>query len=103
MIFIMSTVHITEAEVLQNPAALLAYVRAGAEVVIEDEQQAIGRVYPQVPATPTGDPAYDAWFIEQVDEALASDPATDIDGDVVEAQFAERRRLSMFKAQERIR
>jgi hypothetical protein len=98
----MSTMHITEAEVLQNPAALLAHIRAGVAVVIEDEQQTIGKIYPEAPAEPTGDPAYDAWFIEQIDEALASDPAMDIDGDVVEAHFAERRRLSMLKARERI-
>jgi antitoxin (DNA-binding transcriptional repressor) of toxin-antitoxin stability system len=98
----MSTIHITEAEAIRDPAAMFAHVRAGAEVIIEDENSTFACLVPRAASVAAPEPGYDEWFRAQVREGLDCDPATDIDGDVVEAEFAERRRLSMLRALEHV-
>jgi antitoxin (DNA-binding transcriptional repressor) of toxin-antitoxin stability system len=44
----MATIHIPEAEAARNFAAVMAYVRAGAEVVIEKDALAVAVVRPPV-------------------------------------------------------
>jgi len=48
----MATIHISEADAARDFAGLMAHVRLGAEVVIENEARAVAVVRPAVPAGP---------------------------------------------------
>ena len=48
----MATIHISEAEAARDFAGVMAHVRLGAEVVIENETRAVAVVRPAVPADP---------------------------------------------------
>jgi len=48
----MATIHISEAEAARDFAGVMAHVRLGAEVVIENETRAVAVVRPAVPAGP---------------------------------------------------
>ncbi len=92
----MAVLYISKAEAVRDPAALFTNVRAGFEVVIEDEGAPIARIVPPGQDEPEPDPEYDAWFRAQIEEALA-DPRPTIDSETVEAYFAARRRASALK------
>jgi len=93
----MAVLYISEAEAVRDIVSLLAKVRAGDEVVIENEDTMVALLVP--PAAGVGEPGYDEWFRSEVLKGLDCDPATDIDGDVVEAYFAKKREASMRKLQ----
>jgi len=90
----MAIVHVSEAEAIRDPAALFQQVREGFEVVIESDDAPIARLIP--PEQRLREAEYEAWFLEQVDHALA-DTREGVDSEVVEAHFAERRRASALK------
>ena len=92
----MATFYLSEAEVLRDPAGLLARARDGAEVVIEGEESVIARLVPADGRERKSDPEYEAWFLEQIEEALAG-PRKGIDAVEVETHFAERRRASALR------
>jgi antitoxin (DNA-binding transcriptional repressor) of toxin-antitoxin stability system len=92
----MSVLHLSEAELIRDPAAKLTHVRAGVEVIIEDDAAPLARVVPTELDHATADPHYDAWFVAQVDAALA-DTREPIASEKVEAYLAERRRHSDLK------
>ncbi len=96
----MSTIHITEADAIRDPAAMFAHVRAGAEVIIEDENSTFACLVPRAASVAEPEPGYDEWFRAQVQEALDEDPANYIDGEVVEVYFAERKRRTLLKLEE---
>jgi antitoxin (DNA-binding transcriptional repressor) of toxin-antitoxin stability system len=50
MIGSMATVHMSEAEVVKDIAAVLAKVRQGAEVIIEEDHRAVAVIKPSKPA-----------------------------------------------------
>jgi antitoxin (DNA-binding transcriptional repressor) of toxin-antitoxin stability system len=50
----MATIRISEAEAARDFAGLMAQVRLGAEVVIENEDRAVAIVRPAAPATGPG-------------------------------------------------
>jgi len=91
----MPVIHISETEAVRDFAALLAHVRAGSEVVIEGEHNAVALLLPPAEA-PVVDPEHDAWFRAQVQEAL-DDPGPGIPSDEVEAHFGRRRAASLLK------
>jgi len=88
----MPVLYITEAEAIRDFASVLAQVRAGTQVVIEDENSTIALVRPAVAEVEEPEPGYDEWFRAEVQKGLDCDPATDLDEAEVEAYFAERRR-----------
>ena len=92
----MAVLYVSEADAVRDPAALFDHVRAGNEVVIEGQHAPIATLAPVNFKEPGADPEYDAWFVAQVDEALA-DPRERIPSEVVEAYFLKRRRASALK------
>jgi len=50
MIVILAILHMTEAEVVKDIAAVLAQVRKGVEVVVEQDNRAVAVIRPPVPA-----------------------------------------------------
>jgi antitoxin (DNA-binding transcriptional repressor) of toxin-antitoxin stability system len=97
----MEVLYISEAEAVRDIASLLDKVRAGAEIVIVNEDSTVAVL------TPPGarlefeepEPGHDEWFRAQVQEGLDCDPATDLDGDEVEAYFAKKREAALQKLQ----
>ena len=92
----MPVLHISEADVVRDPAALLDQVRAGNEIVIEGQNAPIATLTPVQSAEPGMDLDYDAWFVAQIDEALA-ETRERIPSEAVEAYFEKRRRASALK------
>ncbi len=82
----MATIHISEAEAVRDFGALMARVRAGAEVVIEDGSQPVAVLHAPVPAGRSisecialaeayakelgYDPVMDADFAEDMEEII---------------------------------
>jgi antitoxin (DNA-binding transcriptional repressor) of toxin-antitoxin stability system len=91
----MAVIHISETEAVRDFAAVLAHVRAGSEVVIDSEHNAVALLVPPAEAAAV-DPDHDAWFRAQVQEAL-DDPHPGIPSEEVEAHFARRRAASLLK------
>jgi antitoxin (DNA-binding transcriptional repressor) of toxin-antitoxin stability system len=85
----MTTFHVSEAEAAREFAGLLARVRAGAEVVIEDGAHPVAVLHPPAPPRRS---------IEECIALLAADsPATideDFAGDVAAAVAAQREPLN---------
>ena len=85
----MSTIHISEAEAVRNFAGLLAYVRAGAEIVIESDSAPVAILC--TPAPPRRS-------IEECIALLPEGPSATIDEDfardVQEAVAAHREPLN---------
>ena len=92
----MAVIHISEAEAVRDFAAVLAQVRAGAEIVIDSETLPVALLVPAAEAVATPDPHHDFWFRAQVQEAL-DDPRPDLSSDEVEAHFTRRREASQLK------
>jgi len=92
----MPVLHISEADVVRDPAGLLDQVRAGNEIVIEGQHAPIATLTPVQCTEPGMDPDYDAWFTGQIDEALA-DTRERIPSAAVEAYFEKRRHASALK------
>ena len=92
----MPVLYISEAEVVRDPAALFNHVRSGYEVVVEREGSPIALVLPPGEKEPSADAEYDAWFVAQIDQALA-DPRASIASEDVEAYFAKRRHAAALK------
>jgi antitoxin (DNA-binding transcriptional repressor) of toxin-antitoxin stability system len=92
----MPVLHISEADVVRDPAALLDQVRAGNEIVIEGQNAPLATLTPVHSDEPGVDLEYDVWFVAQIDEALA-DTRERIPSETVEAYFEKRRRASALK------
>jgi antitoxin (DNA-binding transcriptional repressor) of toxin-antitoxin stability system len=92
----MAVLHISEADAVRDPAALFDHVRAGNEIVIEGQNAPLATLTPVQFTEPGVDLEYDAWFVSQVEEALA-DTREPIRSEVVEAYFEKRRRASALK------
>ena len=88
----MAVLYISEAEAVRDFPSLLAQVRAGTEVVIENEDSTVAVITPPG-AEVVDEPGYDEWFRAEVQAGLDCDPATDLDEDEAEAHFAEHRRV----------
>jgi antitoxin (DNA-binding transcriptional repressor) of toxin-antitoxin stability system len=93
----MAVIHISEAEAIRDFAALLAHVRAGAEVIIESERAPVAVLVPPAEQTADPGPDHDAWFRSQVQQAL-DDTRSDTSDDEIEAHFAQRRAASLLKS-----
>jgi antitoxin (DNA-binding transcriptional repressor) of toxin-antitoxin stability system len=92
----MAVIHISESEAVRDFASVLAKVRAGTEIVIDSETVPVAFLVPATEAIATPDPAHDAWFRAQVQDAL-DDSSTDVPSEEVEALFAKRREASQLK------
>ncbi len=90
----MTIIHISEADAVRDFAAVLAHVRAGAEVIIDNETTPVAVLVP--PTEISLDPEHDAWFRAQVQEAL-DDTSPDLSEEEVEAHFAQRRAASLLR------
>lgn len=93
----MSIIHISEAEAVRDFARVLAQVRAGSEVIIENDLTPIAVLVPPADHPAAPDPVHDAWVRTQIQQAL-DDPRPGIPGEEVEAYFAQRRAASMRRA-----
>lgn len=93
----MAVIHISEAEAVRDFATVLAHVRAGSEVIIENEHNPVAVLVPPAEQTVMTDPGHDAWVRIQIQQAL-DDPRPGIPEDEVEAYFAQRRAASMLRA-----
>jgi antitoxin (DNA-binding transcriptional repressor) of toxin-antitoxin stability system len=93
----MAVIHISESEAIRDFAAVLAHVRAGAEVIIESHHNPIAVLVPPSEHAAT-EPEHDAWFRAQVQEAF-QDSTFDLSQDEVEAHFAQRRAASLLKVE----
>jgi antitoxin (DNA-binding transcriptional repressor) of toxin-antitoxin stability system len=91
----MAVIHISETEAVRDFAAVLAHVRAGSEVVIDSEHNAVALLVAPAEAT-VADADHDMWFRAQVQQAL-DDPRPDIPSEEVEACFAKRRAATLLK------
>jgi antitoxin (DNA-binding transcriptional repressor) of toxin-antitoxin stability system len=91
----MTIIHLSEADAIRDFAAVLAHVRAGAEVVIDNECTPVAVLIP--PTEISMDAEHDAWVRSQIQEAL-DDPRPGIPEEEVEAYFAQRRAASLLRA-----
>lgn len=74
----MATIHIPEAEAARNFEALMAHVRAGAEVVIEDDSRAVAFI---TPAASRSDPSKPGLLLsEMIERAKARGSTATLDG-----------------------
>jgi len=71
-------IHVSEADAGQNFSALMAHVRAGAEVVIEDNERPVAVLHPAEPSR--GRPISESIALAEAHvEELGSEPTMDPD------------------------
>ncbi len=92
----MHTLRVSEAEAVQDFAALLKHVQAGGQVLIEQDGECIAVLGVPDSTAPGMDPEYDAIVIAKIEEAL-NDQRPPLDSETVEAYFAKRRQASGLK------
>jgi antitoxin (DNA-binding transcriptional repressor) of toxin-antitoxin stability system len=93
----MAVVYISEADAIRDFGSVLAQVRAGTEVIIEDQDSTIALVKPAVLEAAEPEPGYDEWFRAKVERTLQNDPANRIREEDAEILMAEHRRAVLLK------
>ena len=92
----MAIIHISEADAVRDFAKVLAYVRAGSEVIIDSDLTPVAVLVPPAEQSAQSDSGHDAWFRSMVQQSL-EDSRPDTSGDEVESHFAQRRATSLLK------
>jgi len=93
----MPVLYISEAEAIRDFASVLAQVRAGTQVVIEDENSTIALVKPAVGESDEPEPGYDEWLRDELQQVLDKDKHETISEEDAEAIMAEPRRAALHK------
>lgn len=93
----MAVVHISQAEAIRDFASVLAQVRAGAQVVIEENDATIALVKPAELEAEEAEPGHNEWFRSEVARTLQNDPANRIGEEEAEAMMAEHRRALLLR------
>ncbi len=98
----MDVLYISEADTVRDIASLLDKVRSGTEIVIENGDSTFAVLSPPGSRLDGEEPQprYDEWFRAEVHRAL-DDPRPPIDGEIVEAYFAEKRPAVLATIQDR--
>jgi antitoxin (DNA-binding transcriptional repressor) of toxin-antitoxin stability system len=92
----MAVIHISEADAVRDFAKVLAYVRAGSEVIIDSNFTPIAVLVPSAEQSGPANSDHDAWFHTMVQQSL-DDSRPDTSSDEVESHFAQRRAASLLK------
>ena len=95
----MAILYISESEAVRDFASVLAKVRAGSEVVIEDGNATVALLLPAASESRDMEPGYDEWLQSELQQSLANDPAKRISEEQADAIMAERRRAALQKLQ----
>jgi antitoxin (DNA-binding transcriptional repressor) of toxin-antitoxin stability system len=93
----MAVCYISEGEAIRDFAAVLAQVRAGTQVVIEDVNSTIAVVKPVVWEAEEPEPGYDEWFRAEVQQVLDKEKHETISEEDAEAIMAEHRHATLRK------
>lgn len=95
----MPILHISEADAIRDFASVLAKVRAGSEVVIEDGATTVALLLPPGIESETCEAGYDEWLQSELQQTLSNDPAKRIGEEQAEEIMAERRRAALQQLQ----
>ena len=95
----MPVLHISEADAVRDFASVLAKVRAGSEVVIENGSTAVALLMPPAMELEQAEPGYDEWLQAEIQQTLSNDPAKRIGEVQAEEIMAERRNAALQKLQ----
>ncbi len=95
----MAVLYISESDAVRDIASLLAKVRAGAEVVIENEDSTVAVIVPPSNEIGEPEPGHDEWFRSEVQRVLDREPVERLSEEQVEAIFAQKRRASLLRLQ----
>lgn len=90
----MPVLHISQADAIRDFASVLAQVRAGSEVVIQDGNTTVALLRPPSIELEQTESGYDEWFQSTVQQTLSNDPAKRVSEEQAEEIMAERRRAA---------
>lgn len=93
----MAVLYISEADAIRDIALLIAKVKAGTEVVIENGDSTVAVIAPPGHQLEEPEPGYDEWFRAEVQSVLDRQPAERMTEEQVEAIFAEKKRLTRLQ------
>lgn len=96
----MAVLYISEAEAVRDFASVLAQVRAGTQVVIENEECNIALVKPAIEEAEEPEPGYDEWFRAEVQQVLDKGPHETISHENAQFMFAEKREATLRRIQD---
>jgi len=93
----MAVLYISEAEAIRDFASVLARVRAGTQVVIEDGDAIIALVKPAAVEVEEPEPGYDEWFQAEVQQVLDKGKHETISEEDAEVIMADHRHAALRK------